>query len=154
MKAIFTELEFRRLTDSFLKTFAPSSVSAEQRTDTTTSATVSPPNGQFDLFAVPGAGTVSEDSSLQGLRTIDNTAHLYQHVNTALSRSLLMKKLMLQSSVCFDTETTGLKSLEVALIGIAFSWEAGKGYYVSFPEDQEETQQILEAFRPFLSMNP
>ena len=53
---------------------------------------------------------------------------------------------MLQSSVCFDTETTGLKSLEVALIGIAFSWEAGKGYYVSFPEDQEETQQILEAF--------
>ena len=149
VKAIFTELEFRRLTDSFLKTFAPSSVSAEQRTDTTTSATVSPPNGQFDLFAVPGAGTVSEDSSLQGLRTIDNTAHLYQHVSTALSRSLLIKKLMLQSSVCFDTETTGLKSLEVALIGIAFSWEAGKGYYVSFPEDQEETQQILEAFRPF-----
>ncbi len=149
VKAIFTELEFRRLTDSFLKTFVPSSVSAEQRTDTTTSATVSPPNGQFDLFAVPGAGTVSEDSSLQGLRTIDHTAHLYQHVNTALSRSLLMKKLMLQSSVCFDTETTGLKSLEVALIGIAFSWEAGKGYYVSFPEDQEETQQILEAFRPF-----
>ena len=154
VKAIFTELEFRRLTDSFLKTFAPSSVSAEQRTDTTTSATVSPPNGQFDLFAVPGAGTVSEDSSLQGLRTIGNTAHLYQHVSTALSRSLLIKKLMLQSSVCFDTETTGLKSLEVALIGIAFSWEAGKGYYVSFPEDQEETQQILEAFRPFLSMNP
>ena len=149
VKAIFTELEFRRLTDSFLKTFAPSSVSAEQRTDTTTSATVSPLNGQFDLFAVPGAGTVSEDSSLQGLRTIDNTAHLYQHVSTALSRSLLIKKLMLQSSVCFDTETTGLKSLEVALIGIAFSWEAGKGYYVSFPEDQEETQQILEAFRPF-----
>ena len=149
VKAIFTELEFRRLTDSFLKTFAPSSVSAEQRTNTTTSATVSPPNGQFDLFAVPGAGTVSEDSSLQGLRTIDNTAHLYQHVSTALSRSLLIKKLMLQSSVCFDTETTGLKSLEVALIGIAFSWEAGKGYYVSFPEDQEETQQILEAFRPF-----
>ena len=149
VKAIFTELEFRRLTDSFLKTFAPSSVLAEQRTDTTTSATVSPLNGQFDLFAVPGAGTVSEDSSLQGLRTIDNTAHLYQHVSTALSRSLLIKKLMLQSSVCFDTETTGLKSLEVALIGIAFSWEAGKGYYVSFPEDQEETQQILEAFRPF-----
>ena len=149
VKAIFTELEFRRPTDSFLKTFAPSSVSAEQRTDTTTSATVSPPNGQFDLFTVPGAGTVSEDSSLQGLRTKDNTAHLYQHVSTALSRSLLIKKLMLQSSVCFDTETTGLKSLEVALIGIAFSWEAGKGYYVSFPEDQEETQQILEAFRPF-----
>ena len=52
-------------------------------------------------------------------------------------------------SVCFDTETTGLKALEVELIGIAFSFEAGKGYYVSLPEDQEETKTILEEFRPF-----
>ncbi|MDC1162302.1 DNA polymerase I, partial [Tenacibaculum sp.] len=46
-------------------------------------------------------------------------------------------------------ETTGLKSLEVELIGIAFSYESGKGYYVSFPEDQEETKNILDQFRPF-----
>jgi DNA polymerase-1 len=56
---------------------------------------------------------------------------------------------MEQTSVCFDTETTGLKALEVELIGIAFSYEAGKGYYVSFPEDQDETKTILEEFRPF-----
>jgi DNA polymerase-1 len=56
---------------------------------------------------------------------------------------------MQQTSVCFDTETTGLKALEVELIGIAFSWEEGKGYYVSFPENQEETKAILEEFRPF-----
>jgi DNA polymerase-1 len=56
---------------------------------------------------------------------------------------------MQQRAVCFDTETTGLKALEVALIGIAFSYEAGKGYYVSFPTNQEETASILNEFRPF-----
>ena len=56
---------------------------------------------------------------------------------------------MQQHSVCFDTETTGLKALEVELIGIAFSYEVGKGYYVSFPENQEETSSILNEFRPF-----
>ena len=58
---------------------------------------------------------------------------------------------MQQTSVCFDTETTGLKALEIELIGIAFSYEIGKGYYVSFPENQEETKAILEEFRPFFA---
>lgn len=148
-KAIFTELEFRRLTENFLKTFAtPAETKEEVSTSTPKKATV-PANGQFDLFATPGAGNVSEEETIQGYKTIKNSNHFYQHVNTDLSRKLLIQKLMLQNSVCFDTETTGLKALEVELIGIAFSWEAGKGYYVSFPEDQEETQNILEEFRSF-----
>ena len=151
VKAIFNELEFRRLTENFLKTFATTAPTS----NTTTSAAptpkkvAAPVGGQFDLFATPGAGNVSEEESIQGFKTIKNTDHLYQHVNTPLSRKLLMNRLMQQISVCFDTETTGLKSLEVEVIGIAFSWEIGKGYYVSFPEDQEETATILEEFRPF-----
>ena len=86
---------------------------------------------------------------MSGFKTIENTNHLYQHIDSPLSRKLLLQKLMQQTSVCFDTETTGLKALEVELIGIAFSWEKGKGYYVSFPENQEETKAILEEFRPF-----
>lgn len=155
VKEIFTELEFRRLTENFLKTFATATGNQENTTaaSATSKSVASTPlshqNGQFDLFATPGSGNVSEEESIQGPKTIKNTDHFYQHVDTPLSRKLLMKKLMQQNSVCFDTETTGLKSLEVELIGIAFSWEAGKGYYVSFPEDQEETQQILEEFRTF-----
>ena len=42
-----------------------------------------------------------------------------------------------------------MKALEVELIGISFSWETGKGYYVSFPKDQTETKTILEEFRCF-----
>ena len=54
-----------------------------------------------------------------------------------------------QQNVCFDTETTGLDPLIAELVGIAFSWEVGKGYYVPFPADQVECQQLLEKFRPF-----
>lgn len=150
-KAIFTELEFRRLTDNFVKTFATAtSTETEAPAETPKpKAKPVPSGGQFDLFAAPGSGNVTEEESIQGYKTIKNTDHFYQHINTPLSRKLLLKKLQQQPSVCFDTETTGLKALEVEVIGIAFSWEIGKGYYVSFPEDQDETKSILEEFRPF-----
>lgn len=149
VKEIFSELEFRRLTENFLKTFATAAPTTETATTSTQPKVSTPAGGQFDLFAAPGSGNVSEDESIHGFKTIKNTDHFYQHVNTAFSRKLLMRKLMQQTSVCFDTETTGLKSLEVEVIGIAFSWEIGKGYYVSFPEDQDETATLLEEFRAF-----
>tara|TARA_R110000787_G_scaffold135791_3_gene248160 strand:+ start:101 stop:2938 length:2838 start_codon:yes stop_codon:yes gene_type:complete len=152
-KAIFSELEFRRLTDNFVKTFTTATTTATAIETTEEApkqkANPIPSDGQFDLFAAPGTGSVSEEETIQGYKTIKNTDHFYQHVNTPLSRKLLLKKLQQQTSVCFDTETTGLKALEVELIGIAFSWEVGKGYYVSFPEDQAETKTILEEFLPF-----
>ena len=157
-KEIFNELEFRRLTENFIKTFSEATnsgdvVNSEKQTITTAKASVSKPkenqNGQFDLFATPGSGNISEQESLLGYKTIETSDHFYQHVNTPLSRKLLLKKLQNQTSVCFDTETTGLKALEVELIGISFSWETGKGYYVSFPKDQTETKTILEEFRCF-----
>ena len=101
------------------------------------------------MFSAPGTGNLTETETASGYKTLENTAHNYQLVNSPLARKLLLKNLLQQKSVCFDTETTGLKALEVELIGIAFSYEIGKGYYVVFPEDQEETSTILEEFRPF-----
>ncbi|MFD0992588.1 DNA polymerase I [Tenacibaculum geojense] len=145
-KEIFTELEFRRLTENFLKTFAgPDETTLNTTAKSTTKTTK---EGQFDLFATPGSGNAVH-TDIEGFKTIKNTAHFYQLVNTALARKKLIQKLLQQTSVCFDTETTGLKALEVELIGIAFSWENNKGYYVSFPENQNETKEILEEFRPF-----
>jgi len=156
---IFNELEFRQLLTNFLKTFATETSTQENSTVNSgeTEKSQKPKSqkpttnteGQFDLFAAPGSGSISEEESLSGFKTIENTNHLYQHIDTPLSRKLLLQKLMHQTSVCFDTETTGLKALEVELIGIAFSWEKGKGYYISFPENQEETKAILEEFSPF-----
>ncbi|WP_435414318.1 DNA polymerase I [Polaribacter aestuariivivens] len=158
---IFNELEFKNLLTNFLRTFATETTTntTENTNSTTTNNGEKPKSvakkvasnaeGQFDLFAAPGAGSVSEADVASGFKTIENTNHFYQHIDSPLSRKLLIKKLMQQTSVCFDTETTGLKALEVELIGIAFSYEVGKGYYVSFPENQEETKAILEEFRPF-----
>jgi DNA polymerase-1 len=160
---LFNDLEFRNLLVNFTRTFAvKEETTVTNTTETKTSSVTSsgveksskkPANanasGQFDLFAAPGTGTVSEEEVASGFKTIKTTDHFYQHIDSPLSRKMLLKKLMQQTSVCFDTETTGLKALEVELIGIAFSYEIGKGYYVSFPEDQEETKTILEEFRPF-----
>jgi len=148
---IFTDLEFRNLLTNFLRTFATkteTTTSTETVSKKTTKDKPSNPE-QFDLFTTPGTGNTTEENTINGFKTIDNTNHFYQLINTPVSRKLLLKKLMQQTSVCFDTETTGLKALEVELIGIAFSWEIGKGYYVAFPENQKETQRILEEFRPF-----
>ena len=156
---IFNELEFRNLLTNFLKTFATeATTNTSENNKNITSSVVekstpkkpaSNKEGQFDLFATPGTGNVSEVEVASGFKTIKNTDHFYQHIDSPFSRKLLLQKLMQQTSVCFDTETTGLKALEVELIGIAFSYEIGKGYYVSFPENQEETKTILEEFRPF-----
>ncbi len=164
---LFNELEFRNLLVNFTRTFAVKEEApttntvdvASNKTSAVTSSAVEKSlpkkssntnaSGQFDLFAAPGTGSVSEDEVASGFKTIKNTNHFYQHIDSPLSRKMLLKKLMQQTSVCFDTETTGLKALEVELIGIAFSFEIGKGYYVSFPENQEETKAILEEFRPF-----
>ena len=103
---------------------------------------------QFDLF-----GFVDEDSteptSHSFYATLENTEHFYQIVQGDLPVKLLMQNLMNQSSVCFDTETTGIDALNAELVGLALSWEKGKAFYVPFPENQQEAQQLLEKFRPF-----
>jgi len=159
--ALFGELEFRNLLTNFTRTFATentakvnsSESTSEEKTTATTKKAATSTEGQFDLFAAPGTGSVSEEEIASGFKNITTTNHFYQHIDSPFSRKLLLKKLMEQTAVCFDTETTGLKALEVDLIGIAFSYEVGKGYYVSFPEDQAETKALLEEFRPFFESN-
>ncbi len=147
-KKLFAELEFRRLADNLEETFNFSN-SENSSSEGKPKEKKQEFTGQFDLFSSPGTGSFSEENTSEGFKTIENTNHFYQLVNTPLSRKLLVEKLLQQPSVCFDTETTGLNALEVELIGIAFSWGTGKGYYVSFPENQEETKNILEEFIPF-----
>ncbi|MBT8384301.1 MAG: DNA polymerase I, partial [Bacteroidia bacterium] len=152
VKEIFNELEFRRLTENLLKTFdQEQGVNTEEKqNENIIPQNIPGDNVQFDLFSQPGSGKmVKEEVVINGFKTIKNTPHFYQFINTEVSRKLLLELLLKQSSVCFDTETTSIKSLEAELVGIAFSWEKGKGYYVIIPEDQKEAQQIVEEFKPF-----
>ena len=151
VQELFEELEFRRLKDQFIKLF-----SADTE-DTTTQVTSTPTgkkqaqdagSGQFSLFGNQGdlPATVKDYSSRQ---TIADVPHVYQSVAPGMAMKLFLQNLMKQPSVCFDTETTGLNPLTATLVGIAFSWEATKGFYIPFPENQEEAQQLVETLRPF-----
>ncbi|MDC3238193.1 DNA polymerase I [Flavobacteriaceae bacterium] len=149
--ALFEELEFRRIQENFKKIFSLSSdaVASNPPLENTKTATAS--TAQFDLFnPPPGQGTAVAESSKNSQKSVN---HQYQWVNSPAGRSLLLEKLLKQSSVCFDTETTGLDALQAELVGIAFSWEQQKGYYLALPQDQGETQAIIDTFRPFFE-NP
>jgi DNA polymerase-1 len=168
VKSIFEELEFRRLTDNFIKTFAVES-STQDSTNTSstvtsstssslstgsvekqrsTSASKSAGEGQFSLFG--GDPDSSDSPSIAHTRqTLETTSHFYQSVAPGMATKLFVKNLMNQTSVCFDTETTGLNPLTAELVGIAFSWETGKGFYVPFPEGKTEAQELIEVLRPF-----
>ncbi|WP_224487669.1 DNA polymerase I [Robertkochia flava] len=147
VKEIFHELEFRRMEENLLKTFHVEET--EKKESTAQEGINASLEVQYDLFGTPAEGGSATQTSPSGYKTIDDTPHFYQLVNTGKSRTLLLEKLLLQKSVCFDTETTSLKALEAELVGCAFSWEPGKGYYLPFPEDQEETRELLENFRAF-----
>ena len=149
--SIFTELEFRRLIDNFNKTFAPKveTVAKPEASNNETKEVrkASPETSQLDLFATPSAAVKPE--IISGFQEAKNVNHFYQSVSNELSRKMLLKKLLAQKTVCFDTETTSLNTFKAELVGIAFSYEKGKGYYLSFSNDRVETQKILEEFRPF-----
>ncbi|SFW34316.1 DNA polymerase I [Sinomicrobium oceani] len=152
VKDIFHELEFRRLTENLMRIFGQDSSSETlpvNQGNPATKTTKSPDNIQFDLFGAPAEEETNTSSTPSPYNTLLTNRHFYQYIDTPIGRKLLREKMMLCTSVCFDTETTSIKSLEAELVGIAFSWEPGKGYYVTFPEDQEETRTILEEFRPF-----
>tara|TARA_B100001057_G_scaffold71327_1_gene65524 strand:- start:175 stop:2988 length:2814 start_codon:yes stop_codon:yes gene_type:complete len=145
---IFEELEFRRIQENFKKIFSLSNESSHTKS---TTPVASAATAQFDLFnPPPGQGAAEAESSKKNQKSVN---HKYQMVNSPAGRSLLLEKLLQQNSVCFDTETTGLDALQSELVGIAFSWEQQKGYYLVLPENRGETQAIIDAFRPFFE-NP
>ncbi|MDX1313978.1 MAG: DNA polymerase I, partial [Eudoraea sp.] len=149
VQSIFEDLEFRRLREQFLKIFfaqADEKEPAEQTPAKKAQETVAG-GGQFSLFG--DTASPSEGKVISGRQTIKDTAHVYQLVNPGMSLKLFLQNLMKQSSVCFDTETTGINPLTAELVGIAFSWEAGKGFYLPFPEDQEEARELIDQLRPF-----
>ena len=150
VQEIFETLEFRRMKDNLQKIFGKETATPPSNT-TETKQAPSTTSGQMDLFAA-GAGTVTEQTS-SAKKSLANSPHHYQHISTALGRKLLLDKLLQQESVCFDTETTSLKALQAELVGIAFSWEAGTGYYVTIPEESDAAQQVVDELRPFFENN-
>ena len=143
VKELFQELEFRRLSETFIKVFAPNEAPSQPEPTAPAAAPVA-----FDLFHQPGSGQLENTFEH---KTLANTPHHYQCVQTPLECSLLVATMMRQKSVCFDTETTGLDAVNASLVGIAFSWQAGTGYYVPISEDEAQRNETLKDLAPFFA---
>ena len=151
---IFQELEFRRLIENFKKTFAVNKTNTNEANENTsdkvppkTTKNTTAGTGQFSLFDAP-----IEENSVAPIferLNIKSVAHFYQSIESDFAFDLFLKQLLEKKSVCFDTETTSLNPLEAKLVGIAFSWEAHKGFYIPFPDEQEKAQQLIEKLRLF-----
>lgn len=140
IRDIFEDLEFRRLLENFYRAFdLQNDVVQQAKTNHTETM-------QASLFGDDEMEAVTSVSSFKDLSTAD---HLYQLTDGKIPRKLLIEKLLQQKEVCFDTETTGLDALSAELVGISFSFEPGKGYYVPFPQNREEAQSIIDEFKDF-----
>ncbi len=155
--ALFQELEFRQMKAQFDKLFG-SGKEYDEIDSYENTAEIQQPikkapakksnEDQFDLF---GFSDDSDEPTANHsyYATLEITTHFYQIIKGDLPVKLLLENLLNQTSVCFDTETTGIDALNAELVGMSFSFEKGKGFYVPFPENQEEAQHLIEKFRPF-----
>ena len=138
VKEIFTELEFRNLSKRVLGEEIVVTKTTESSTD-----------AQLDLF---GSQSLVEEQTPQetsDVKTIATEKPSYHLVSTPEEREKLLKLLMEQTTVCFDTETDSLEARHANLVGIAFSFKPREGYYVAVPDDFDLAKEIVEFFRPF-----
>jgi DNA polymerase-1 len=139
---VFTELEFKTLGKRILG-------------DNFNAFQSAPKSIQTDLFgdavATP-AGNKEEDTPSetgQGLlaeKNIHNTEHKYTVAATDLEINELITYLMMQSEICFDTETTHLDANEAELVGLSFSCKKGEGFYVPCNTNRATTLETLNKF--------
>lgn len=144
IKAVFGELEFRRMSERVLG----------ESMSNVTSAVV-PKNGQMSLFDQPDDEEVKPNfanqyqEQVQMLEKFDASKVDYQIAETKEEQRKLLEILLRQKNVCFDTETTDLDSLNAELVAITFAWEVGKAWLVPVEIDKDAAQKTVEIFKPF-----
>ena len=129
---IFTELEFKSLLDKFVK-------KPQQQQKVV--------NQQLDLFAEnpTNDAVVAEFSSFESLKT---TPHDYQLIETEDDARKLFDFFVTKQILSLDTETTSVNPIDAELVGLSFSVEEGKAFYVAIPAEREKAERIVNIFKP------
>ncbi len=135
LRELFNELEFRRMAERILG-------------DAPVVQAIKPDSEQFSLF---GGG--AEEKAEPSFATLDTTDHDYQLVEGQEAIDQLIADLQKQNVICFDTETSQLNPLLAELVGLSFSYEKGKGFWVPAPKDRAEATDFVAQFAPVLT-NP
>jgi DNA polymerase-1 len=144
LRAVFQELEFNTLTRRVLG--EPTTTGNQPKSQNHTPQPTLFEDSSFTTSHTEEALTTPPNPH----HTIYTTPHQYHLINTPALRKDLIGYLQLQTAFCFDTETTGLDPHRAQLVGIAFSYHPGEGYYVPIPADQQAAQVIVEEFREVL----
>ena len=132
LRRIFTELEFKTLSDKFLN----------NRENIKNNA-----NQQLDLFAEnPTDGQI--DAKKSNLRALTDTPHTYKLVDTEEDMRRLCDFFMTKSFLSLDTETTSTNTIDAELVGLSFSVEENEAFYVPVPADRQQAQNIVNIFKP------
>jgi len=129
---LFEELEFKSLISKILK-----KPEVKQK----------PVNGQLDLFAefAPEGSSEPEFSSFETLKTVP---HDYQLVEKEEDIRNLYDFFRTKDFLVLDTETTSTSAIDAELVGLSFSVEEHKAFYVPIPANREEALRIVNIFKP------
>ena len=132
LRTIFEELEFRTLINKFLN-----KGEVKSKTD----------NNQLDLFAENTANESSEPKFAK-YESIKTTQHEYQLVENEDELRQLCDFFITKEFVSIDTETTSTDAISAELVGLSFSAEESKAFYVPVPANYKEALKVVQIFKP------
>ncbi|MES2439583.1 MAG: DNA polymerase I [Verrucomicrobiota bacterium] len=117
LKTLFNEFEFRTLSKRLFSVANDEATPSEEAVTPTI----------FETF--------------KSIREVEHTYHL---ADTPELQKQLFTELAQQKSFCFDIETTGLDRFTSKLLGIAFSWKEGEGWYLPYADSlKSEIRTVL-----------
>ncbi|WP_278993137.1 DNA polymerase I [Prevotella melaninogenica] len=132
LRAIFEKLEFKTLINKFLN-----KGESKPKTD----------NNQLDLFAENTTNESDEPKNAK-FESIKTTQHEYKLVENEEELRQLCDFFITKESVSIDTETTSTDAISAELVGLSFSVEEKKAFYVAVPANYEEALKIVQIFKP------
>ena len=102
---------------------------------------------------IPSAGTDGEQLGMLDIPDEERVTTEYVVVDTEAALDEMLGTLEASEFVAFDTETTSQTAMLAELVGLSFSNEDGKGWYVPVAHEdgrQLEREYVLERVRPLL----
>lgn len=137
LREIFNELEFKTLADKILNKSKNNKKSVKQ---------------QLDLFA-ENPTDEPESSENASFETLQTTPHEYYLIENEADARKNLDFFLTKEILSLDTETTSTNPIDAELVGLSFSVEEKKAFYVAVPDNREEAQKIVNIFKP-LYENP
>lgn len=137
LREIFNELEFKTLADKILNKSKNNKKNVKQ---------------QLDLFA-ENPTDEPESSENASFETLQTTPHEYYLIENETDARKILDFFLTKEILSLDTETTSTNPIDAELVGLSFSVEEKKAFYVAVPDNREEAQKIVNIFKP-LYENP